>query len=125
SDAPITRISVDGGVSRSRYLCQFLADTTGCTVVIPSVDELTAYGTAQLAACALGETLETPQPSQTIIPNRCDGAARLARFAQAALRRHNGWGSWFAKAAGSPTFRPAHRRQAGRCRRRSVRRHWG
>ncbi|WP_430253929.1 FGGY-family carbohydrate kinase [Neorhizobium sp. DAR64872/K0K18] len=86
SDAPITRISVDGGVSRSRYLCQFLADTTGCTVVIPSVDELTAYGTAQLAACALVETLETPQPSQTMTPNPCDGAARLARFAQAVDR---------------------------------------
>lgn len=86
SDAPITRISVDGGVSRSRYLCQFLADTTGCTVVIPSVDELTAYGTAQLAACALGETLETPHPLQTITPDPCDGAARLARFAKAVDR---------------------------------------
>jgi glycerol kinase len=59
-DVPITHISVDGGVSRSRYLCQFLADTTGCTVIIPSVDELTAYGAAQLAACAPGETLRTP-----------------------------------------------------------------
>ena len=86
SDAPVTRISVDGGVSRSRYLCQFLADTTGCTVVIPSVDELTAYGTAQLAACALGETFETPQPSQIITPDPCDGAVRLARFAQAVDR---------------------------------------
>ncbi|CDZ68725.1 Glycerol kinase [Neorhizobium galegae bv. orientalis] len=90
SDAPVTRISVDGGVSRSRYLCQFLADTTGCTVVIPSVDELTAYGTAQLAACALGETLSTPAPSQIIEPNPCDAPARLSRFSQA-VDRAKGW----------------------------------
>ncbi|WP_160003840.1 FGGY family carbohydrate kinase [Rhizobium sp. 18055] len=89
-EAPVTRISVDGGVSRSRYLCQFLADTTGCTVVIPSIDELTAYGTAQLAACALGETPPTPQPAEAISPNPCDGKLRLGRFLQA-VDRARGW----------------------------------
>ena len=88
--SPITRISIDGGVSRSRYLCQFLADITGCSVVIPSVDELTAYGTAQLAACALGEILRTPEPVEIVMPNPCDGAARLARFSQA-VDRARGW----------------------------------
>jgi glycerol kinase len=89
-DVPITHISVDGGVSRSRYLCQFLADTTGCTVIIPSVDELTAYGAAQLAACALGETLRTPQPAEIVTPNACDGPSRLVRFSRA-VDRAKGW----------------------------------
>jgi glycerol kinase len=88
--SPITRISIDGGVSRSRYLCQFLADITGCSVVIPGVDELTAYGTAQLAACALGAFLRTPEPVEIVTPNPCDGAARLARFSHA-VDRARGW----------------------------------
>jgi glycerol kinase len=89
-DAPVRRISIDGGVSRSRYLCQFLADTTGCTIVIPAMDELTAYGTAQLAARAVGETLPSPQPAEIIKPNPCDGRSRLARFSQA-VERARGW----------------------------------
>jgi glycerol kinase len=84
------RISVDGGVSRSRYLCQFLADTTGCSIVIPSVDELTAFGTAQLAACALDETLPTPHPLEVITPKPCNRDARLARFSEAVMRA-KGW----------------------------------
>jgi glycerol kinase len=89
-DTPLRQISVDGGVSRSRYLCQFLADTTGCTVVIPSVDELTAFGTAQLAACALEETLPQPHPMDTISPRPCDRESRLARFTEA-VTRAKGW----------------------------------
>ncbi|MFK4772092.1 FGGY family carbohydrate kinase [Rhizobium sp. ZW T2_16] len=89
-DAPLGQISVDGGVSRSRYLCQFLADTTGCTVVIPSVDELTAFGTAQLAALALEETLPRPLPLETIEPQPCDRALRHARFIEA-VNRAKGW----------------------------------
>lgn len=89
-DAPIPRISVDGGVSRSRYLCQFLADTTGCTVAIPSVDELTAYGAAQLAAVGLGQALPTPEPKEVMVAGTCDRASRMARFARA-VDRAKGW----------------------------------
>ncbi len=89
-NAPITRISVDGGVSRSRYLCQFLADTTGCSVIIPGIDELTAYGAAQLAAVGLGRELPPAEPKETVTPAPCDSRSRLARFAQA-VERAKGW----------------------------------
>ena len=42
-------ISIDGGVSKNPYFCQFLADTLGKRVAVRAFAELTAIGTAQLA----------------------------------------------------------------------------
>ncbi|NDW01548.1 FGGY family carbohydrate kinase [Salipiger sp. PrR002] len=86
----IERISVDGGLSRSEYLCQFLADVTGAQIVLPGTEELTAYGAAQLAALGLGVKLPAPLPRAEITPRACDRAARMSRFSDA-VTRARGW----------------------------------
>ena len=60
---PITdEITIDGGLSANPYFCQFLADVLNLQVVVQSSAELTALGTARLAAgksfeCRLEESL--------------------------------------------------------------------
>lgn len=53
-------ISIDGGVSRNAYFCQFLADASGRTIAISEMDEITAFGAAQLAAVGVGKELSMP-----------------------------------------------------------------
>ena len=50
SVAPITRVVVTGGLARSDYLCQALADVSGLEVARFAVREATARGVAFLAA---------------------------------------------------------------------------
>lgn len=52
---PMTDVRVVGGGSRSHVWCQMLADNLGTTVWSPLVDEGAAYGSARLAANAVGE----------------------------------------------------------------------
>lgn len=59
-------VSVDGGLSRSPYLAQFLADILGREVRSNSFDELTAFGCAQMAAEAMGASLSRPQGQQRV-----------------------------------------------------------
>ncbi|WP_404287207.1 glycerol kinase [Microvirga sp. RSM25] len=47
-------ISIDGGLTRSAYFVQFLADCLARPLVIPSSDELTALGCAELASLGFG-----------------------------------------------------------------------
>lgn len=89
---PLTRLSVDGGLSRSPYLCQFLADVTGLQLILPGSDELTGLGAAQLAALGRGLALPLPPARGMVAPRACDRSGRLARFAQA-LERARGWRS--------------------------------
>lgn len=89
---PVARLSMDGGLTRSAYLCQFLADVTGAEIVLPATDELTALGAAQLAALGLRCTLPSPAPRAVVTPRPCDRAARLARFSDA-VSRARGWRS--------------------------------
>ena len=89
---PVARLSMDGGLTRSAYLCQFLADVTGAEIVLPGTEELTALGAAQLAALGLGGTLPSPAPRAVVTPRPCDRAARLARFSDA-VSRARGWRS--------------------------------
>ena len=86
----VKRISVDGGLSRSAYLCQFLADVTGADIVLPGSDELTGFGAAQLAALGLGHALSAPPPRAVIAARDCDRAAWRARFGDA-VARARGW----------------------------------
>jgi glycerol kinase len=48
-------ISIDGGLSRSAYFCQFLADISGRTIRVAEMDEITALGAARMAELALGQ----------------------------------------------------------------------
>ena len=85
-------ISVDGGLTRSRYFLQFLADQLQRRVLTSSFDERTAFGTAALAARAAGMTLALPRGTQVevIEPRGIDRDADRARFSQA-VSRARGW----------------------------------
>ena len=50
SNVHVRSIKVDGGACRNNFLCQFLADVTGLTVLRPECIESTAYGVARMAA---------------------------------------------------------------------------
>ena len=64
------KLSVDGGLTRSPYFSQFLADASGHEIKNRRFDELTAFGCAGLAALALGDILPPPTESDTTLPPR-------------------------------------------------------
>ena len=78
-------VSIDGGLTRSAYFRQFLADALGRTLLVRAFDELTAYGVAGLAALGIGETLP-PCPVESEITPRSDMTALRTRFADAVSR---------------------------------------
>lgn len=81
------RLSVDGGLTRSSYFVQFLADQLQRQVDVSSFDERTAYGTAALAAQARGVALAPPAAHITRYePTPIDRARARARFAEAVAR---------------------------------------
>lgn len=55
------RLSIDGGLARNAYFCQFLADALGRSVATRRFDELSALGCAALAARGLGQSLALPE----------------------------------------------------------------
>lgn len=82
-------VSVDGGLSRSSYLVQFLADVLGRQVRTNSFDELTAFGCAQMAAEALGAGLSRPWGEEKVYApriGRAEAEAWRGRFADAVSR---------------------------------------
>ena len=80
------RISVDGGLTRNPYFLGFLADVLGRDVVTRDFDELTAFGTAGLAAAAIGKTLTLPRTGETVIGPQRDGREWCERFSTAVAR---------------------------------------
>ena len=54
SGLAMNELRVDGGASRDRFLMQFQADISGCTIIRPVIRETTALGAACLAALAAG-----------------------------------------------------------------------
>lgn len=85
-------ISVDGGLTRSRYFLQFLADQLQRRILTSSFDERTAFGTAALAARACGISIELPAGTtiETIVPRAIDREATRQRFSDA-VSRARGW----------------------------------
>ena len=81
-------ISIDGGVSRNAYFCQFLADASGRTIAVSEMDEITAFGAAQLAAVGVGTTLSLPPgtAAKTYQPRDVPRADWIARFHDAVGR---------------------------------------
>ncbi len=57
------KISIDGGLSKNSYFCQFLADVLDLQVVVQLSAELTALGTANLAA---GKPVTAPLSNDTV-----------------------------------------------------------
>ena len=81
------RLSIDGGLARSGYFAQFLADATGRTILRHGFDELTAFGCAALAARGLGAELAMPDKAHDAVfkPEK-DAGAWHGRFADAVSR---------------------------------------
>ncbi|MEW3925011.1 glycerol kinase [Pseudomonas aeruginosa] len=87
------RLSIDGGLARSPYFAQFLADSLQRRIVTQRFDELTAFGCAALAARGLSHELAEPRNTRTEFQPRVDaGTARRwqVRFSEA-VARTRGW----------------------------------
>lgn len=76
------RISVDGGMTRNRWFCQFLADVLGRDLLVSDEPELTALGCADLAAIGAGQPLQRERHGRPVEP-RAQPAAWRDRFAEA------------------------------------------
>jgi glycerol kinase len=61
---PVTRLQVDGGASKNRFLMQFQADILGIPLTRPEVFETTALGAAYLAGLSAGVWESTEKISQ-------------------------------------------------------------
>lgn len=72
-------VSIDGGLSANPYFCQFLADVLNRDVVVSEEAELTAMGTAMLAAEHCGTTIGSGLRGQRATA-RGMGPAPFARF---------------------------------------------
>lgn len=59
------RLSIDGGLARSPYFAQFLADALQRCILTQRFDELTSFGCAALAAKGLDKELRPPRNTST------------------------------------------------------------
>ena len=85
-----SRLSIDGGLSKSGYFSQFLADCCGVEVVVDGFAERTAFGVAELTACAMGQQLTAPaSKSVTLFPDQ-ETHDWMRRF-DAAVSKCQGW----------------------------------
>jgi glycerol kinase len=75
-------ISIDGGMTANGYFCQFLADCLQSELIVSGHPELTAIGTAALAAEAAGRPVAVPRLGRRIAPRATTETAR-ERFASA------------------------------------------
>jgi glycerol kinase len=87
------QLSIDGGLARSPYFAQFLADILQRTIVTQRFDELTALGCAALAARGLGLELPELDNTRTDYRPRIDRATADAWRStfSAAVKRSQGW----------------------------------
>lgn len=88
------RLSIDGGVTRNDYFCDFLAAALGRKLTVPSTAELTGLGAAQFALIGAGlatlDTLPPAPPASRIVKAKEPLAADLiAKFADAVGRCRN------------------------------------
>ncbi len=84
-------IAIDGGLARSRYFAQFLADMIGRDVIVSDFDERTAFGAAKLAALGAGIALPEPETRLHVFtPRITDSSATCRRFHDA-VSRCKGW----------------------------------
>jgi glycerol kinase len=81
-------ISIDGGMTRNPWFCQFLADALGREVVVSDEPELTALGTAMLAAEGIGQRIDRKASGARLSPRPvpADWAATFAAARDAVQR---------------------------------------
>jgi glycerol kinase len=82
------RVSIDGGVSVNPYFCQFLANLLGHRVSVNAMAELTALGTAALAAGGELELAVDLELRHDYLPDS-DMSPYLERFSEAVTRARN------------------------------------
>lgn len=82
-------LSVDGGLTRSRYFLDFFATVAGRAIAVPANDELTAFGAALLAA--KGRIASDRQEKQIVVPARNGNVAIWRDVFSAARERSSGW----------------------------------
>lgn len=75
-------VSIDGGMTANRYFCQFLADVLQRRIIVSEQPEVTALGTASLAAEAAGLEIANTRTGTAVEPRARRTAARAA-FASA------------------------------------------
>ncbi len=75
-------VSIDGGMAGNRYFGQFLADTLEREIIVSDQPELTAIGTAALAAEAVGRPIHFERNGRHVIPHEVP-SGRRERFAAA------------------------------------------
>ena len=75
-------MSIDGGMAANTYFCQFLADTLQREIIVSDQPELTAIGTAALAAEAVGRPFDFERSGRRIAPREVPNG-RAERFAAA------------------------------------------
>jgi glycerol kinase len=80
-------ISIDGGLCSNGYFCQFLADVLQKEITIPANPELTATGTALMAA-GITDAIYSP-PEKTYAPQTARTDA--AHLFEKGLSRARGW----------------------------------
>lgn len=86
--APIgDTISIDGGLSNSRYFARFLAAASGRTICVPAIRELTALGLAELCGINIAARRND---AEIFTPDGSVDAADHARFARA-IGNARGW----------------------------------
>ncbi|MCZ7486835.1 FGGY family carbohydrate kinase [Rhizobium rhizogenes] len=73
-------ISIDGGLSNSRYFARFLAAASGRTICVPAMRELTALGLAEL--CGI-DVAAMRNDTEIFMPDGSVDAADHDRFARA------------------------------------------
>ncbi|MFK5926196.1 MAG: FGGY family carbohydrate kinase [Desulfuromusa sp.] len=84
-------ISIDGGLSANPYLCQFLSDVLNQQIIVQSSAELTALGTARLAAGSQNESNQANRPGRQFLP-KVDRRISLEKFKNA-VNRTSEWQS--------------------------------
>jgi glycerol kinase len=84
---PLGRISIDGGLSQSRYFAQFLASASHRQITVPPMHEWTALGLAEL--CGL-DVATVRAGASTFASDGSVTPQDHARFAQA-VQRSRGW----------------------------------
>lgn len=75
-------LRVDGGLARSRFLVQAIADLTGLEVAVAADVETTARGAAALAAASpevAGDPLPEPEPARRVSPRMREQTRASAR----------------------------------------------
>lgn len=83
------QLSIDGGLSRSPYFAQFLANILQRQIVTQQFDELTALGCAAMAAKGIGKELPALQNTRRIFNPTVNAAVAFSwqtRFADAVQR---------------------------------------